>query len=465
MTAIDLGMPDLFELVSRDVVLRKVASTKGGEYAGPCPLCGGTDRFRVWPDHPSGTARWKCMGSEEGRGGCGKGGDAIAYLVERGDLTPAEAGRMRRGESHLQAPQAARSRRLPVQPPVAQHMPDPGWQRAGRAFVSQAQESLWATENALVWLRSRGLSKETIRAAGLGWNPQDAWQHPREWGLPDGDRIRLPRGWVIPWEVEGDLWQVSIRCPEGTPKYWMVKGSKHALYNAGALAPGKPAILTEGVFDALSISQVAGDVITAVAAGSTTGARGLRWIAKLALCSVVLVSFDAEADKGDKAAAWWVGILDNARRWRPYWADANAMAQEGVDLRQWILAGLGPAARPVPEISDGNGRVDTRSSMVFEMGSTGTWQGHKQALQETQMDAALPSIPTTPLPVPESPSPNLKPTWTGRRVKLEDLSEFKNMWGLRTVRSEWPVGETRPTVYLAPAHLAKSEYTNKEEGT
>ena len=40
---------DLLALIGRDVQLRRVASTNGGEWAGPCPFCGGHDRFRVWP--------------------------------------------------------------------------------------------------------------------------------------------------------------------------------------------------------------------------------------------------------------------------------------------------------------------------------------------------------------------------------------------------------------------------------
>lgn len=30
--------------------LRRASSTYGGEFAGPCPFCAGTDRFRAWPD-------------------------------------------------------------------------------------------------------------------------------------------------------------------------------------------------------------------------------------------------------------------------------------------------------------------------------------------------------------------------------------------------------------------------------
>lgn len=36
--------------------LRKVSSARGGEYHGPCPFCGGTDRFALWPADN----KWSC---------------------------------------------------------------------------------------------------------------------------------------------------------------------------------------------------------------------------------------------------------------------------------------------------------------------------------------------------------------------------------------------------------------------
>jgi DNA-binding PadR family transcriptional regulator len=63
---------DLLRIIGGD--LKRVASTNGGEYAGACPFCGGTDRFRVWPhqDVPG----WWCRGCEEK-------GDAIAFVQKR----------------------------------------------------------------------------------------------------------------------------------------------------------------------------------------------------------------------------------------------------------------------------------------------------------------------------------------------------------------------------------------------
>src|SRR5450759_324100 len=83
--------PDLLDLIGRDVTLRRVASTNGGEYAGPCPFCGsGDDRFRVWPEE----GRYWCRV-------CERHGDGIQYLRDRHGLGYREA-RERLGLAELE---------------------------------------------------------------------------------------------------------------------------------------------------------------------------------------------------------------------------------------------------------------------------------------------------------------------------------------------------------------------------
>ena len=63
-TAVLRQSVDLLALVGADSRLVKVASTRGGEYAGPCPFCGGEDRFRVQPEQ----GQWFCRQcSSDGR--------------------------------------------------------------------------------------------------------------------------------------------------------------------------------------------------------------------------------------------------------------------------------------------------------------------------------------------------------------------------------------------------------------
>ena len=55
--------------------------------------------------------------------------------------------------------------------------------------------------------------------------------------------------------------------------------------------------------------------------------------------AIGLVAYDAD-EAGEAAAGYWVEVLDNARRWRPYWEDVNAMAQDGADVRAWVAVGV-----------------------------------------------------------------------------------------------------------------------------
>jgi len=53
-----------------------------------------------------------------------------------------------------------------------------------------------------------------------------------------------------------------------------------------------------------------------------------------------LVAMDADAG-GEEAAHYWRDVLQhNARRWRPLFDDPAAMLQAGLDVRQWVEAGL-----------------------------------------------------------------------------------------------------------------------------
>jgi hypothetical protein len=73
----------------------------------------------------------------------------------------------------------------------------------------------------------------------------------------------------------------------------------------------------------------------------------VKWLARLSLSPIVLIAYDAD-EAGEEASSYWTGALSNARRWRPYWADANDLAQAGVNLRSWVQAGL-PTADPEPD--------------------------------------------------------------------------------------------------------------------
>lgn len=345
MTEHALASIDLVALASQHTRLKRIASTRGGEYAGPCPRsgCGGRDRFHVQAaGGQDGRGQWMCRACHP------RWGDAIEFLIWRGlayDFrTACEWLALERYgcDEQLVVPRPA--------PPEPCELPSDAWQTAAEGFLWYAFQQLHGDTGApaLNWLAARGIDESTIAWACLGYNPT-ALERPRaKWGLPPDDAGRetfwLPAGIVIPFFVRGKLWKLSTRrlLPKMLPgkKYKTVPGSANALYNADAIQPGAQALLCEGVIDALAVQQVAGDLVVAVAAGTTTGARRVPWIARLATTSLVLVAMDADAG-GEEASRYWLDVLrHNARRWRPLFDDPAAMLQVGLDVRQWVEAGL-----------------------------------------------------------------------------------------------------------------------------
>lgn len=66
--------PIINVIESAGVKLRRACRTDGGEWAGPCPLCGGRDRLRVWPNPESGHPRAWCRQ-------CLRAGDALDWTT------------------------------------------------------------------------------------------------------------------------------------------------------------------------------------------------------------------------------------------------------------------------------------------------------------------------------------------------------------------------------------------------
>ena len=233
--------------------------------------------------------------------------------------------------------------------------PSQVWQRRARRIMAQAQvRPRKSTGQAALseLVKQRGLTETTIRAAQLGFNPTDKYDPPQRWGFRRGNKIWVAAGLIIPWFIDGKLWRLRIRRPDealqrtGGPRYVSPRvysqqrkrqRDHEPLYNADALKAGHPAILVESEIDALTVMQEAPELAIAVATGSTGGSRRPRWLARLALASVVLIAFDAD-DGGDRAAQFWLDTLDNAKRWRPISKDPNQMLRDGLDVLAWVLA-------------------------------------------------------------------------------------------------------------------------------
>lgn len=341
----ELNSVDLIALISVDVSLRKVANTDGGEWAGPCPRCGGTDRFRVWPAGNGKRPRFWCRQ-------CQIKGDAVDYVkLSNPDLSFREAIKIVLG--HAPTP-AQRRQRLqwrtePTTPPIFTDE----YQTRAHDVLAYCQDCLRSEHGfkAMAWLRARGLTRDTIKEAGLGFHPSDGYDPAKLWGMDREKPVFRPRGIVIPWFDGALIRRLNVRRATGEPKYLSLPGFSNWLYGALSQITGSLVVLVEGEFDAITLAQEVGiDRITPLATGSVTGARVPELVEKLKTADGVLVAFDAD-DAGDKAAAWWLGRLENARRLRPTRHDANQMLQDGENFEAWLGLDRPPVATQAPLFS------------------------------------------------------------------------------------------------------------------
>ncbi len=348
-------MIDLHDLIEQKspVRLTKVASSHNGEWAGNCPWCSGTDRFRVWPF--STRSHYWCRG-------CNKTGDAIQFLRDYCDMSFISACQ----ELGIE-PGDTISHEAPMF--FDEDAPCAKWQEMANLVVKSAENYLWSNKapHALEYLMKRGLNEETIRRARLGYvplMPDGTWYQRSfaDWGLTDEmlsekqktkGGVKIPPGILIPWYADQQIWKLAIKrfeAKDGEMSYGQIVGSKDALYNADSLARGKPSLLVEGEFDVLSAEQEARDLVATIGTGSTAKARIPLWIARMAsTASFVLVSFDNDENSaGDNAAAFWLETLPKSMRWLPYAHDINDMLKEGKSIRQWVQLGLSLAMEEKP---------------------------------------------------------------------------------------------------------------------
>ena len=351
----------------------------GLTYVGPCPWCAGTDRFHVYPDAGEdipgvgNLGRFHCMGSSQGRAGCDRKGDMIGYVQQFHNLTWRAACerlgidaqkiidyRREQGGQERTSYVPGREIELPFADLSTQ------WRETGSWLAYKAAEALRdpRAQEAKDYLLSRGLTEAKIEQAGLGYYPRYKKVRGTEWGFKHGV-LKIPRGIVIPWQ-DGQGQVICLRFrrlpgdesdeakdfygvdPNGEiVRYKAIFGSSPRwLYGWRDLAADCDVALFEGEIDSLVASQQSTSIC--VATGSTSWGRSPRMMRLLAACNEVLVAFDANT-AGDKAAHYWLDALDNARRWRPLWQDANDMARDGADLGEWVATGLEEAPQTVVE--------------------------------------------------------------------------------------------------------------------
>ena len=179
---------------------------KGAEHHGPCPGCGGDDRFHVWPEQNGGQGSYWCRQ-------CGKAGDLIQYLRDFEGMTFKEAARAAgktlddTGGGFRQSAGPDRRAFVPLAPSDPAGVDRTRWSEAAEKFIERCHAALMASPDHLAWLAARGVDKDNAAAYRLGW-------HPGENGRNCAFRAR--EGWGLPPEKSPTAETSRCGCPGGS---------------------------------------------------------------------------------------------------------------------------------------------------------------------------------------------------------------------------------------------------------
>jgi len=229
------------------------------------------------------------------------------------------------------------------------HTPDPAvppssqWQDTAMMFSEWSIRNLANPEfsHALDYMRSRKISKETLQKYKIGYNPKVLYRQRDKWGLSNEESTSLviPEGIVIPYFVDNSIWKIEIRSTEGKNKH-TIAGSANAIWGLDNIDINKPAMLTEGVINGLTIAEYGDGYVQPIALGAITHARKVKFMSKMSSIVAVLISTDSDI-AGESGAIWWKEVLQhNAIRWKPIFGDINEMAIKDQDVKTWLNAGL-----------------------------------------------------------------------------------------------------------------------------
>ena len=347
-------MSDLVMLYSEKGFTAKPKTA--GELCGPCPWCGGKDRFTLFVKQGlAELGRYWCRK-------CDKHGDAIQFLRDLDGMGFREA-QAALGLQVMPLRNPSRSRQAPAPTPAPEFTPlevvppCQQWQLQALKLIGWAQAELRKSQAVQEWLqRERGLTLNSALGSGLGWIAKDYYRPREAFGLPPElndkgkpKKVWLPKGLCIPVGTrDGDILRVKIRLApsddEKRPKYIPVPQAEKCTAPLVLESPGASSWqVVESELDAILLWQEAGHLVNVVALGSASYRPDAATWAKLRTARRVLISLDYD-DAGNKAACqWWEKYLPagHFKLWPvPEGKDPCDAWRAGWKLSDWVRGGL-----------------------------------------------------------------------------------------------------------------------------
>ena len=345
------------------------------EWAGPCPECGGTDRFLVWTHRDA----WHCRG-------CNVTGDAIEFLRKfEGRSCPEAHAALGLDCNSYNCPVADKCRKGQGKPkPEKQSLqlpakkqdsdfspseaitPEQCWQQQAAKLIEKAHSAMLDCPEQVDYLTARGIPFEAIQKGKLGWLPENRYPSRKSWGLPeilkdDGKpkKMFIPAGILIPFfDAERKPHRIRIRrsdIREQDARYYWLSGSGDDVPVIGGVNH-RGVVVVESDLDAFMVRWQCRDLDVSVIPLGTCSAKPKGWAMQaLQQALAILVAHDFEPrhnektgkneNPGGQGARWWLQQFPRATRWPvPAGKDPGEYYQDhNGNIRDWILAGLPPA--------------------------------------------------------------------------------------------------------------------------
>lgn len=338
MTTIDTAAVnaahDIRTLAAAHTTLRRESTH---ELSGPCPRCGGTDRFHAAPNFFFCRA---CYPLDNGQPH-----DAIGFFRWLKGASFREALDMLDALPAAPAPAPVATPAPPAPQRAGQTHPGPEWVERNGAAMRTYQEALWADQNpGRVYLWHRGLTFNTCSAYGLGFAAHAQNRGPAI---------------AIPWYRGGDLFAIHYRFLDSNkPKFTYEGGSRPAglLWGKqeGFRSDGRSLLLIEGEFNAMSVRQVARHArLDVLSVGGESAALTPAALSFIQSYPVRIAWMDKQevarryATQINGCAVWSVDVEEDGRRVK---CDANELLQRAA-LVPTLEALLQRAGAPADDIA------------------------------------------------------------------------------------------------------------------
>lgn len=319
------------------LVTSRVSDTRGGEYHGPCPQCGGKDRFTVRPDDPdSKNGFFICRK-------CNIAGDLnkLAGILSPGAKIINSEKRLHRryAKKNISAPWAA-ARKNP---------PSNSWQKAMDRVVSMYNAQSSSAKSLMYsYFKPRNIGEEAIAGSKIFYVSKTRYESVEGYD----SRIQIKEGICIP-NYRGDvLYSIHIRQMSGEPKYIYVKGSIAVPYHLTKVDKlGVPVFIVESELDAVLLYQAAGDLVHAVALTSVSARPDAYTDALIKNASHVFICLDYDT-AGLNELSWWRLHYPQAQHiFATCGKDIGDMHFSPDRLRDWVITLVERSERKEPIVS------------------------------------------------------------------------------------------------------------------